>query len=274
MNEINDYIIENGVLIKYVGKSRGICLPEGIREIGDGAFARCENLLVVNIPEGVVKVGNDAFKGCVNLFEVRFPETLTHIGIGAFWCCNKLLKIHGHKSIKKIASYTFFCCPNLRRIYLPDGVTSVGNDAFRFCHRLESIRIPKSLTHIADEAFFGCSGVKFIDVDENNENYKTIDGNLYSKDGKKLILCAIANLGEAFSVPNGVEVIGKGAFYHSPELNYIVLPRSVKFIDKGAFNLCDKLVKVLYEGTREEFGNIEIAADNTKFVEAVKFFLL
>ena len=42
-------------------------IPSSVTEIGDSAFAHCDNLKVVEIPSGVNQIGRNAFNGCKNL---------------------------------------------------------------------------------------------------------------------------------------------------------------------------------------------------------------
>lgn len=67
MSNINDFVIEDGILTKYVGKETEVVIPEGVTEIGLRAFAGCEKLKKVTIPETVTKVGSEAFKNCKQL---------------------------------------------------------------------------------------------------------------------------------------------------------------------------------------------------------------
>ena len=63
-SNLNDFKIENGVLIEYTGAEACVVIPEGVMEIGDAAFACCERLRSVSIPESVTHIGDDAFDEC------------------------------------------------------------------------------------------------------------------------------------------------------------------------------------------------------------------
>ena len=39
---MSDFIIENGVLIKYKGSEEAVVIPNGVTEIGEGAFSDAE----------------------------------------------------------------------------------------------------------------------------------------------------------------------------------------------------------------------------------------
>ena len=44
MSNINDFVIENGVLEKYTGPGGDVVIPEGVTSIGDSAFWDAEAL--------------------------------------------------------------------------------------------------------------------------------------------------------------------------------------------------------------------------------------
>ena len=83
---VKDFVIENGVLTKYEGAGGCVTIPEGVTEIGKGAFIWCRSLKTISIPEGVAEIGEDAFSGCSSLARVVvFGEALPKgfaIGLG------------------------------------------------------------------------------------------------------------------------------------------------------------------------------------------------
>jgi hypothetical protein len=56
---MSDFIIEDGVLMKYVGNGGDVVIPDGVTEIGERSFYECENLINVTIPDSVVSIAND-----------------------------------------------------------------------------------------------------------------------------------------------------------------------------------------------------------------------
>ena len=71
-------------------------------------------------------------------------------------------------------------------------VTGLRNLAFRYCWDLTTIFIPKFVTSIDYNILFFSDMVETINIDPDNPSYKSIDGNVYSKDGTTLILMAPA----------------------------------------------------------------------------------
>ncbi len=146
--------------------------------------------------------------------------------------------------VTSIGPSAFSGCTQLTSIEIPNSVTSTGQEAFRGCSSLTSIEIPNSVTSIGQEAFYGCSLLTSITVDENHPNYKSIDGNLYSKDGKILIQYATGKNDTGFIIPISVTSIGDYAFYGCSRLASIVIPDSVTSIGVRAFYECSSLTSV------------------------------
>ena len=129
-------------------------------------------------------------------------------------------------------------------VVIPDGVKKIGVCAFYDCKNMTSLEIPHTVTCIDNDAFCGCLGLKSITVDENNNTFKDIDGNLYSKDGKTLIQYAIAKNSTNFIIPIGVETIGNASFCDCTNLMSLVISKNVKTIDDCAFLRCKNLTSI------------------------------
>lgn len=67
---------------------------------------------------------------------------------------------------------------------------------------------------------------------------------------------------ETLIIPEGVLVIEERAFAHCPYLKEIYLPSSITTIKKQAFAFDDKLVIINYNGTREQYGDIDHDPDS------------
>ena len=102
MENMQDFVIENGVLEKYKGPGGDVTIPEGVTEIGSSAFKDCANLTSVTIPEGVTKIRAYAFKGCANLTSVTIPGSVKEIDKYVFQGCRPVL-ITPHIPISSIA---------------------------------------------------------------------------------------------------------------------------------------------------------------------------
>ncbi len=73
--------VENGVLKKYTeGEDAVIIVPNGVTEIGYGAFAHCVDIKEVRLPDGITSIENGAFFECYSLISVNIPNSVTSIG--------------------------------------------------------------------------------------------------------------------------------------------------------------------------------------------------
>ena len=133
---------------------------------------------------------------------------------------------------------------DLTSVVIPNSVKSIGTLAFMGCDQLTSVIIPDGVTSIGSGAFDCCASLTSIEVAEDNEYYKDIDGNLYTKDGTTLLQYAIGKKDASFIIPEGVEKIGYEAFRNSKSLTTIVIPESVEEIGDQAFYCCYSLTSV------------------------------
>lgn len=257
--EGNLYSKDGTILIKY---SRGkrletFTIPNNVTTIGANAFSDDETLTNIIIPNSVIDIGSSAFQNC-RLTSITFDEEscLTNIKERAFASCDILKSIEIPASVEVIEDWAFWCCYDLKTVKIPNGVTTIGANAFRNCGNLTSVEIPKSVISIGDCAFSVCYNLTSINVAEDNMFYKSIDGNLYSKDEKTLMQYAIGKNATHFVIPSSVMSIGNEAFEDCKSLNNIEIPNSVIRIGQWAFSNCNNLTSITYKGNTEEWNCI------------------
>ena len=115
--ETEDFIINNGVLERYVGTSENVVIPNTVTSIGQSAFSTCNSLKSVIIPETVTDIGAGAFNWCPYLEYVSIPDSIEDIKLWTFMNCDSLESITLPASIKEIHEWAFMGCINLSVIY-------------------------------------------------------------------------------------------------------------------------------------------------------------
>ena len=222
-----------------------IVIPNTISSIGKCVFSGCSNLKTVSFAEDsqLNSIDEGAFEFCYKLTSFTIPSTVKTINMSAFSNCVNLEEITMPDSLTSIGWEAFKNCASLKNIIIPNGVQTIGDGAFEACSLLESVTIPSSVSDVGVGAFASCEKLTKIELN-GNQNFRSIDGNLYSKDGKTLIQYAIGKSANSFVVPDGVTVISEKAFSYSKNLISITLPKTLTTIDKDAFNLCDNLFEI------------------------------
>ena len=261
---------------EYCDSLTSVVIPDSVKHIGRGAFHGCDNLTEITLPyigssiydyfgyifgasnyvdnsrhvpkslkkvtitsETEIKEG--AFYGCDSLTTIIIPDSVKTIGRGAFNGCSSLTNIVIPDSVKSIAWEVFKSCGALTNITIGAGVESIGYDAFAGCNSLTTIIIPQSVKSIDASAFDGCKSLASIIAEKNSQYFKTIDDNLYSKDGKVLIKYATAKTTTKFEIPSTVTSIGEKALQDCSSLTSVVIPNGVTSIGDEAFRGCGSL---------------------------------
>ena len=180
-----------------------------------------EYIKTVTIKNGVTSIGGYAFYMCFSLTSLTIPNSVTSIGHFAFYDCRALTSVD-----------------------IPDSVTSIGSGAFDRCYSLTSVTLGTGVTSINDRTFAYCGSLSSIYVSDDNTAYKSLDGVLYTKDGKELVKYPVAKTDTSFLIPNGVTSIGGYAFYSCDSLSSVTIPDSVTSIGRYAFEHCRALTLV------------------------------
>lgn len=170
MSNVGDFIIENGIVKEYTGTDAEVVIPEGVIEIGVGAFRNYEKLESITFPLSIEVIGRSAFESCYMLKNIEIPASIKTIESSAFAACRSLEKIYIPSSIKEISMGMFSGCINLTDVSLTDGLQDIGKFAFGGCKRLTNIEIPDSVISVGDRAFSGCVALGAIRLSKGLNN--------------------------------------------------------------------------------------------------------
>lgn len=93
MSNPSDFIIENGVLTKYVGQDPLLVFPDGITRIEDFALARPSTVKEIVFPASLEKIEDYALGDCYNLKKITFLGSDLELTAAVFGGCTNIKEI-------------------------------------------------------------------------------------------------------------------------------------------------------------------------------------
>ena len=252
--EIGRYAFRNCVSLK------SITIPASVREISNTVFEGCTSLESIVVEEGnstydsrdncnaVIETATNTLK--IGLSSTKIPNTVTTIGGGAFKGTT-LKSIVIPEGVTLIEDEAFDGCKSLETVSLPNSLERICYDAFRYSN-ISSISIPAGVKYIYDYAFHGCGNLSTITVSNGNTKYDSRDNcNALIETATNTILRGTSNT----VIPNSVTTIERDAFGETT-LKSIVIPEGVTLIGEGAFYDCKSLETVSLPNSLECIGSL------------------
>lgn len=232
-----------------------------VTKFASGALNDCPNLKSLTIGENISNIPADMFKNCSGLQTLIFKNTKLNVQslrldfiqsqVNPALCIIVDGVKYYHKGEWSDANH-YFAVGNgsngsgfhaatasgnqlkvLAKVCKAN-VTTISNNAFYSVAAGYSISLPSSITTISNASFIR-NMLTAINVDENNQTYKSIGGVLFSKDGKTLISFP-SKKGISYSIPDGVTTIGGDAFNAHFDMKSVTIPASVTTIGQSAFH--------------------------------------
>lgn len=175
-------------------------IPGEVKAIGDFAFSR-SGLTSVIIPEGVTDIGYGAFYHCDDLSEVSIPQSVTNIEPAAFSKTKYLdnWKRFGSGDYLIVGDGILLAYRGAdSKIKIPEGIKQIGPEAFTGHMGITDVSLPDSVVRICENAFSDCSNLTSV---TGGMNLSVIEDRAF--DG-----CPI----ETVRIVDSVSEIGVGAF--------------------------------------------------------------
>ena len=248
-NSIKHIIVEDGItslgyeLFRNFKNVETIQLPASLTKIKNSAFQNCRSLKNISIPEGVTEIGVGIFNDCVSLKNITFPSTLKEIPDITDCEDSEPVPVESitlKKGIQTIGFLAFGGLSKLKNINIPDSVTTIKQSAFADCTALSNISLPDTITKIEYGAFRNCESINKIVLPNNltslgDDVFQNCNAEIIFPAKLKCIPYLGDNAVNIVTIPEGVEIIGSGAFSNSYSLTEITLPSTITSIESGAF---------------------------------------
>ena len=211
---------------------------------------------VYTFPESVNEIGDYAFFSARNLKSVTIPDTITKPEYG--W----------EEGTPTLPRKAFQDCVNLEYIDIGNSIKWIDESeaVFNGCNALRTIKIGDSFAGsnkwsegggFRNGAFISTGTGQKLEayiVSENNPNFKSVDGVVYSKDGKELLACPGAKQG-TLVIADGTEAINSSACVYCSGLTSVVFPEGLKTIGSSAFRACSALREINLPDTVTSVGD-------------------
>ena len=187
----------------------------------------------------------------------------------------KLIKYKGNKqniiipnsidgyTVTRLGSYLYAeydeINTSIKSITIPETITRTDTSTFAYCEGITTITIPKTLTNIGEGIFRGCKNLTEIKVDNENKNYMSIDGVLYTKisgNPYDLLTYPAGKRDTKYEIPqNTVKEIRGGAFSFNDYIKEIYLSSEITRINVGAFEELPNLEKLYIPSSNVSLGD-------------------
>lgn len=168
------------------------------------------------------------------------------------------------EGVTEIDNFAFSDGKEITELILPDSVTALKGIVLCGCDALTHIHLSDGLTQIDLNRFNILKNLTTVTVSENNSCFCSIDGVLYTKDKKTLVLCPAGK--SSITIPESVTCIGPQALagcrniteihfparltaikryaFHACGIREAIIPESVTELENGAFYYCKNLSRV------------------------------
>lgn len=171
------------------------------------------------------------------------PDTVNTIQSWAFRVCQELTELTIGDSVTSMDSSSLGYFPKLQTLSIGNGITDVGSIISNGSGfpELKTLNLRGSLKTTSD--FYKLSALQAINASDDNPDYCSSDGVLYSKDMTELIAFPAARTG-SFQVPESVARITGSGFRNCKNLEEVILPDTLRGAPTYCFSGCSALKRI------------------------------
>ena len=249
-------VIENAAFHECSSLTGQLVLPSTLKRIGsaegydpywDGVFSGCKFACELKLPEGLIEIGMGAFGGCRGLYgEIRLPSSLELLGAGAFsGCYNFTGSLEIPQKVTHIPSGCFEGTWLGGTLSLHNGISTIGDAAFANTGLKGELRLPDELETIGASTFYNCDFSGELVLPKNLQ-----------KIGDRAFAYNWRLMG-VLEIPQNVISIGAGAFASCRSLEGVIFPEGLESLryepeygeDGGSFQNCFGIGRIVCKGT-------------------------
>ena len=272
-------------------KITSLTLPSTLKTIGDYAFSYCSGMKDLVIPEGCETIGNYAFAYCTGLQKLTLPSTLTSIGNNAFRSNRTLNAVVSHiqtpmnidVNVFRIANWNsekqeYEYTPSPAILYVPVGTKSAyqaieGWTVFAKIVEGEPIEVTieglkyrclaseKTATLLQDDSY---KELTMVNIPAQVE-YEGVTYSVVAIEDRAFYRCQNIDFQ---LLPSTLKTIGRYAFWNCNGIKELVIPEGCESIGEYAFRYCNGLRKLTLPSTLTSIGDYAFS-NNTSLVSVI-----
>ncbi len=248
------YTKDGKVLLEYPDgkKSNNFKIPEGVECVFDYAFEFADKVKTVTFPDSLVQINEKAFYLC-GIESVNFTENILYVGEYAFAYCNNLKKVTADKyaypyferfvfantpwenNEGEYISHLLYKMRSSAKKEIREGTTAICYGALENSLGGVTIKIPASMEIIPIEEFDNITVLGGFEVHKDNKYFESIDGMLYIKNSKTLLVVPTVT-STTFKLPDSTKEIFTNAFgRRCSKIQDLTVPEGVDVIYDEAF---------------------------------------
>ena len=152
----------------------------------------------------------------------------------------KISEIYLPSNITRLLDSAFSECSKLTNLHLHDGITQLGCYLIDYTH-ITSLYIPKTVTSMSHWLGYNCHHITEFDVDDDNPNFKDIDGVLFNKAGTELVEFpkkkTLTSTGGRYDIPDGVTTVKIYALMGKSFITHVKFPATMEACNSSMSSL-------------------------------------
>lgn len=128
-----------------------------LERIGREAFTKCNSLKTIAFPEGLAEINQGVFLKCENLEKVVIPGSCERILQNAFQECRQLKDVVLNEGVRLVDNEAFHKCSSLTKITFPKSLVGLGEAQFNETSQKISVTFLGDVPTIEGDPFAGAT---------------------------------------------------------------------------------------------------------------------